>query len=187
MPDEEIAEQVGRSRDAVHMKARRLRLRKVKFWSEQEDQFLRETYYASSCDELARRLGRSVLAVKTRIITLKLAPKVPKWTHSEISFLREAHGVMDAETIAAELGRTSAAVSKKLREIGLVHGRFRSDRETRSPERPWCRVMRAATRGRLDGNPRHSFDAAPQQAAPSLASGQTPVVGSDRIWSPGCF
>lgn len=128
-PNEDIAEQIGRTRSAVHMKARQLGLRKIEFWSEWEDQCLRDAYHMCSYDELAQRLGRTLLAVKARAITLNLEPKVPQWTDDELCFLREVYATMDVDAIAAELGRTQAAVAKKAREMGLVRFRHWSHRQ----------------------------------------------------------
>jgi hypothetical protein len=130
-PNEDIAERIGRSRDAVHMKARQMELRKMEFWSEQEDQRLREAYQVCSYGELARRLGRTLPAAKARAITLKLDSKVPNWTEEEIQFLRESYGMTDVGRIAGELGRTRAAVAKKAREMGLVCFRHWSGRDVR--------------------------------------------------------
>lgn len=141
-PNEEIAERMGRSRDAVHMKARRLQLRKMEFWSEREDQFLRDTYRMYPCEEVACRLGRSLGAVKARALTLKLEPKVPQWSDHEVRFLREAYGTRDLSAMAAELGRTRAAVAKKAREMGLVRFRHWSSRDVRKLRQlyPRCTV-----------------------------------------------
>ncbi len=130
-PNEDIAEQLDRTRNAVQMKARQLGLRKMEFWSEQEDQRLREAYRVCSYGELARRLGRTLLAVKARAITLNLEPKVAPWTGDDVHFLREAYATMDIDAIAATLGRTGAAVAKKAREMGLVCFRHWSDRDIR--------------------------------------------------------
>lgn len=130
-PNEDIAERIGRTRNAVHMKARQLQLRKMEFWSEQEDQCLREAYRVCGYDELARQLGRTLLAVKARGITLNLEPKVPQWSDHEVRFLRETYGTKDLSALAAELGRTRAAVAKKTREIGLVRFRHWSSQDMR--------------------------------------------------------
>lgn len=138
-PTEEIAEQMSRSRNAVHMKARRLQLRKMEFWSEREDQCLRDTHRVCHCDEVAQRLGRTLLAVKARAITLNLAPKVANWTEDEVRFLREAYGTMDLAEIAGQLGRTRAAVARKAHRNGLVRYRHRFGRHAeRRNELPPC-------------------------------------------------
>lgn len=130
-PNEDIAEQIGRTRNAVNMRARTLQLRKMEFWSEREDRYLRDAYQRCSYDELARRLGRTLLAVKARAITLKLEPKVAPWTKDEVRLLQKAYGTKDLSAIAAELGRTRAAVAKKAREMGLVRFRHWSSQEVR--------------------------------------------------------
>lgn len=130
-PNEDIAEHIGRSRNAVHMKARQMELRKMELWGGREDQCLREAYRECSFGELAQRLGRTLPAVKSRAVTLRLDPKIPNWTEEEVQFLRESYGTTDVGTIAGGLGRTRAAVAKKAREIGLVRFRHWSGRDVR--------------------------------------------------------
>jgi len=43
-PNEEIAERIGRSLDAIANKARKMGLRKMKFWSEDEDKLLKKLH-----------------------------------------------------------------------------------------------------------------------------------------------
>jgi hypothetical protein len=123
MPYEEVAEKLGRSHDAVKMKARKLELRKMEFRSDQDDQLLRDSYQEQSYDRIAQRVGRTVLAVKARAITLGLEAKVPHWTEDEIRFLGTSYGAIDLDVIAKELGRTRATTAEKAREMGRVRYR----------------------------------------------------------------
>jgi len=112
-PNEEIAEILGRSLDAVHMKSRKLGLRKMEIWTENEDRLLTELYRTLSYEQLAKQLGRSRSSVQIRVITLGLECKVENWTEEEIDYLQKTYSRVKHQTIAKKLGRTWKAVSAK--------------------------------------------------------------------------
>ena len=148
MANEDIAEEIGRSRDAVAMKARQLKLHKMWFWTPQEDQYLRECYQQQSCSQMAHALGRTVLAVKARAVTLGLRAKVPDWTEDEVNIIWDSYGTVSLDVIATNLGRTRAAVAKKARKIGLIRFRHWSQEDTKRLEKwfPSCTVQEIARR-----------------------------------------
>ncbi|MGE5295922.1 MAG: hypothetical protein ACM3VT_13940 [Solirubrobacterales bacterium] len=123
LPYEDVADEIGRSHDAVKMKARRLRLRKMEEWSPAEDELLRGSYQDQSYERMAERLDRTVSAVKTRVAILGLEPKVQNWTENEVRLLKDRYRTGELDAIAAMLGRTRAATAKKAREMGLVRHR----------------------------------------------------------------
>ena len=186
-PDEEIAEQIGRTRNAVHMKARQLQLRKIEFWSEREDRYLRDAYRVCRCDEVARRLGRTLLAVKARAITLKLEPKVPQWSEDEVRFVREAYGTMDLEAIAGELGRTRAAVAKKAHRNGLVRFRHQSGQDAQSLNglHPCCGACEGVEE-QADDIRQRVFDSAQDEAAHLALYRQAPPAEPGEVFTSCC-
>lgn len=131
LPYEEVAERIGRSHDAVKMKARKLRLRKMEEWSTTEDELLRGSYRDQSYQRMAARLERTVPAVKTRTIVLGLESKVRNWTDDDIRLLKDRYPTAELDTIAAMLGRTRAATAKKARAMGLVRHRRWSQEDVR--------------------------------------------------------
>jgi hypothetical protein len=150
MADEDIAVEIGRTRNAVAIKAKRLKLRKMRFWTDQEDRYLRACHREQTCRQMARVLGRTAMAVRTRAITLGLEVKVPNWTEDEIDWLKDSYGRTDLNVIAAALGRTRAAVAKKAREMGLVKFRHWSQEETRRLREWLPRYTRRDIACRLD-------------------------------------
>lgn len=119
-PNEEIAEQIGRTLDAIANKARKLGLRKSEFWSEKEDELLRALYRKLSYVQLARRLGRSKGSVQIRVITLGLECKVRNWTEDKLNFLKESYPGTDYRVIAKKLGRTVGAVARMAGKLGIA-------------------------------------------------------------------
>ncbi|MCK5172872.1 MAG: hypothetical protein KAR47_05740 [Planctomycetes bacterium] len=119
-PNEEIAERIGRSLDAIANKARKMGLRKMEFWSEEEDKLLKKLYKKLSYEQLARRLGRTRGATQIRVIVLGLECKVDKWTEDEIDFLKKTYLQMTYHQIAQKLGRTWPAVAAKAENMGFI-------------------------------------------------------------------
>ncbi len=119
-PNEEIAETIGRTLNAVANKARKMGLRKSEFWSEAEDELLKKFYKTLSYGQLAKRLGRTKGSVQIRVITLGLECKVEDWSTAEDDFLRKNYRTMNFQVIAKKLGRTYGAVAVRARRIGLM-------------------------------------------------------------------
>lgn len=128
LPYEEVAERIGRSHDAVKMKARKLQLRKMEEWRPAQDELLQRSYRDQRYGQMAERLARTVSAVKTRIVVLGLESKVRPWTQDETRLLKDRYRTVELDAMAATLGRTRAATAKKARAMGLVrHRRWSQD------------------------------------------------------------
>jgi len=119
-PYKEIAERLGRTRNAVHLKARKLGLRKMEFGGKNEDQLLCEQRPALQYGQVAEILGRSSGAVNTRVTTLALKPKFHAWAEEEIRYLETNYVKLTAEVMAAELRRTQRAVLQKAQRERIV-------------------------------------------------------------------
>ena len=117
--NEEIAEKIGRSLDAIANKARKMGLRKMEFWSEDEDKLLKKLYKKLSYEQLAQRLGRTRGATQIRVIVLDLECKVNDWTEDEINFLKKSYSQMTYPQMAQKLGRTWTAVAAKAKKLGF--------------------------------------------------------------------
>ncbi len=118
-PYEEIADLIGRTRNAVHLKAEKLGLRKMDFWSEEGDRLLAEYHKSLPYDKVAELLGRTVAAVKIRTITRALGAKKPRWTEEEIRSLMQDYDHTASDTMSATLGRTRRALLERARREGL--------------------------------------------------------------------
>jgi DNA-binding CsgD family transcriptional regulator len=102
------------------MKARKLELRKMEFWTEHEDRLLRNEQTQHPYDEVASILKRTLSSVKARAITLKLDRKVNPWTQGELQALARTYGEVSARDIADGIGRTTDAVAQKALRAGIV-------------------------------------------------------------------
>jgi hypothetical protein len=118
--NEQIAEKIGRTIDAIANKARKMGLRKTEFWSEQEDELLEKLYKTLTYDQLAKRLGRTGSSVKIRIVMQGLECKVENWTEAETDFLRKNQHTKGYQAIADHLQRTYGAVTARAIRIGIA-------------------------------------------------------------------
>lgn len=130
-PNEEIAERIGRSLDAIANKARKMGLRKMEFWSEDEDTLLKRLYKKLSYAQLAQQLERTKSAVQIRVAVLGLECKVDNWTENEIDFLEKSYLQMTYRQIGEKLGRTWTAVAAKAERAGLTKNHYWSETDTR--------------------------------------------------------
>lgn len=90
---------------------------KFKWWTEAEDAQLRELRMLRPT-EIARRIGRTVEAVKARMQRLGIEG-YRTWMPHEDQVLREAVQGTTAPEIAKKLGRTTTAVHHRMHKLGL--------------------------------------------------------------------
>lgn len=89
-------------------------------WTPARDARLRRLWGTVSTAELARRLGVSTAAVKTRARKRLGLPSVrPRWAPAEDARLRELYPTTPAAAIAAELGRPLASVYQRADKLGV--------------------------------------------------------------------
>ena len=124
-PVRAIAQEIGRSEEAVTARRRALRLparRPSRPWSELEDTLLRlagETGIPAT--DLAPRLRRPVESVRARRRQLRLTrPPAARYSDEDDAILRAGwHSSGDVEAFAVELGRTPDALRLHARRLGL--------------------------------------------------------------------
>lgn len=135
---EDLAKKMGRSLHSIYHKAKKLGLKKspsfqskiiqvraIKIakargwlWTEKEIRFLKENWQLP-VSELAKKLGRSEIAVTRRLWSLRLL-KVRKWTRKEDTILTKLYATKKDEEIARKIGRTKSAIQQRARKLGLV-------------------------------------------------------------------
>lgn len=99
-------------------------------WSDEEDSKLRELANRKASD-IAALLGRTVAAVRNRLVHLGLAATrdaskgrrlggKPSWTDEEDKTLKSLYGTMPNLEVAQRIGRTRQAVWKRANQLGLT-------------------------------------------------------------------
>jgi hypothetical protein len=93
-------------------------------WTEVDDADLRDLYGTMSHEEVARRLDRTVVAIKWRASVLGLTRQVTRvatklWSGKEEARLRSLARTSSVDEIAQKLGRTVNSVRGKLQMMGL--------------------------------------------------------------------
>lgn len=110
---------LGRSTNAVKIRASRIGIAELQvFWSAREDAYLRRNHLKRTSDELASKLGRTVVAVRVRLRHLGLRES-KAWSPEDMAFLKEHYGTMKSHELARLLGRSGGAVRNMASEIGL--------------------------------------------------------------------
>ena len=95
-------------------------------WTPEEDALLKELYPECPIPEIAKRLGRTVSAVKNHAHQLGIRRKnylenlEERWTAEELQLLRELYSTCEStRELAEKIGRSPNAVMGKANSIGL--------------------------------------------------------------------
>lgn len=87
-------------------------------WKPEEEQYIRDHWKTQSETEMAKALGRSEVAVRSKRRELRCSAK-KTWTVEEERYLEERWGNVSIPSIAKKLGRTVHAVKIRASRIGL--------------------------------------------------------------------
>ena len=123
----DLAHRLGRSPDAVRLRARALGLNRPavrRRWTAVEDATLRDGYADGlTCRRIADSLAeRTLAAVAARARKLGLTTYARAWTAQDDSRLRRLAPLRSPAEIAQLLGRTPEAVRRRARTLGLTSG-----------------------------------------------------------------
>lgn len=127
----EVAEQTGRSLEAVKHKAYKMgiRTRENRLWSADEIRQLKRLYPSETVQSIADTLGRTAWAIEAKAGQLgltELAEERRVWLKRELNLLRKLYPSKTAEQITEQIGRSVQAIRKKIAVLGL-RKRFRYD------------------------------------------------------------
>ena len=87
-------------------------------WTPTEEEYIRDHWRSQSDAEMAKALGRSEGAVRTKRRQLRCSPQ-KTWTPEDEEYLREAWGRVSIPGIAKHLDRTVDAVKVHVARLGL--------------------------------------------------------------------
>jgi len=120
MPDDEIAETLGRTPNAVGVKRRRLGIIRERPWSGQEILRLKQDFYTRTAEAIALEMHRTPGAIRARSRILGLKKMSRRiWTGDEESQLRQRYGKEPMHAIATAMGRSRSSVQHKARTMDL--------------------------------------------------------------------
>lgn len=123
-PMEELIQTFNRSKSALVSKANHIGIkREIKsdgstYYTNEEKEYIVENSRFMSIEEIAEKLGRTIISVKSMAEKLDVSYGF-WWNNSQINFLIENFEEGDRDYICNTLGRNWKAISKKAREIGL--------------------------------------------------------------------
>jgi predicted transcriptional regulator len=91
-------------------------MQKQKSYTEEENQFLRESFEKFSTKQLGEKLGRTEASVARQLSRLDLhkKPKYPPYSKEEKEFINQSHTSSTAAEIAKKLNRTRASVLRQM-------------------------------------------------------------------------
>ena len=118
--DEELADNLNRSVEAVQNRRRKLGLymRNTTPWSQQEINSLKQQYQDSTNAELGEQLGRKSFAVKTMKQKLGLTQNQKQWTDDDDTFLATHLHLTDQE-LGEALHTTASSVENRRQRLNL--------------------------------------------------------------------
>ncbi len=116
----ELSNKLGRSSNAIYLKANQLGLRKTATWTKDQLDFLRQHYASATAEELRTEFGHPLCSVIKKAEQLRLR-RPWKWTNDELELLNQlvGKGLSDQE-MAVELGRPVTTVAARRRKSGTL-------------------------------------------------------------------
>lgn len=131
-----VARKLGRTKDAVKIKASRIGLKTdgMRPWTEKELRYLCRNNHRKELGDIAEALGRTVASVRgqARVMRakaksdpdypyrLQAKPVPPLWTDKEIRLLRQKYGTVPTVELAKRLGRNPSAIGSKASKLGIT-------------------------------------------------------------------
>jgi hypothetical protein len=96
---------------------------KYKPWTNDEINFLKESWNKLKTKDIELNLNRSYIAIYSKARSLNLGPNKAEtkriWTKEEFNYLADSWGCISMQTIAKNLDRTASAVQQKATDSGL--------------------------------------------------------------------
>lgn len=89
-----------------------------KFWTEFEDQYLKENYSKKSVALIAEKLNRPKQWIRERAANLKLR-SVHFWTKEDLRFLKNNYGTLSIIDLIKKLNRSKSSIITKARKLKL--------------------------------------------------------------------
>lgn len=86
-------------------------------WTEKQIATLKKLYPTTDNETVAQKVGKSVRAVRSQAVRLRLKKSTRYWDKPEEDYVLENWPVLSAEEIAADLGKTKWAIINKYREL----------------------------------------------------------------------
>jgi len=93
---------------------------KMKRWSESDLNWLMANYKRFTYKEIARKVGRTELAIKDITIKKGWAKPKPKWREDEIHVLKDIYGRISFGDLSKKLGKSKNSITSKARRLGIV-------------------------------------------------------------------
>lgn len=92
-----------------------------KSWSGSDLNWLKANYKRFTYKEIARKLGRTELAIKTITVIKGWAKPKPKWREDEICVLKDMYGRISSDDLSKRLGKSKNSIICKAHRLGIKY------------------------------------------------------------------
>lgn len=113
---------LGRTPDAIKLKADRMGIEQQPLWTEREVEYLKQEYGRHgkrSSRLIAAAIGRTRLSVTTKAIALGLTTPPKRWTDEELRLLNDHYGKMPVNELSKLIHRPPQAITSTAAKRGL--------------------------------------------------------------------
>ena len=94
-------------------------------WSEADLNWLKANYKRYTYKEIAKKLGRTELAIKGVTIVQGWAKPTPKWREDEVRTLKDMYGKVPVKELSKRLGKPKNSILCKAYRLGIARSRKR--------------------------------------------------------------
>lgn len=101
---------------------------KLKRWTEEEIEYIKDNYYKKSPEEIGKHLGRTRTAITAKAHDLELAINTA-WSKEDEQFVIDNYQIMTRKEMAIKLNRTKTAIDVKMSKLGLSGVKYIYDRD----------------------------------------------------------
>ncbi len=116
-----------------------------KFWTLEEEEFLKENFVAFNIQEIAKQLERSPNSLRNKAYKLQLRKETVLWTEEEEEYLKTHYCKQSYQAIALALNRTDSAVLNKASKLGLKKRQWLPEEEeyflSLVGDYPWQKIL----------------------------------------------
>lgn len=101
-----------------------------RFFTVEDDNFIRTNYLSMSCRDIARDLDWSIIAIRKRACKIGASKPLRRWNKQEDEIIRSLRGKKQLQEVAKSINRSRSEVSSRIKKLGL--GRWRVRKGTHS-------------------------------------------------------
>ncbi len=143
----QIGDVLMRTNASVSHQVKRQGLKKVRPWTAEEDNKLRQIYNKQPLEKLTKVFNRLQYAIYKRARKLEIPKRARQFSKKETKYLLKNYQKIPAERIAEELGRSISVVKQRAKSLGLknvfINPNLWTEKEVRYLKR-WFKIKKVS-------------------------------------------